>query len=80
MKTTRHRGKTIDRVSGVKVIDCTACGFKHVVPFPSEEKLKELYEKEFYEHDKPNYFSETREDKEWWMATYASYFGGEFWI
>jgi len=70
----KHRGNVLDTVDGIKVIDCKPCGFIHVSPVPTEEELKKFYETEFYEHERPNYFKETREDLPWWMATYQSYY------
>lgn len=69
-----HQGKILDKKEGVKVIDCRSCGFAHVSPTPTDEELKKFYEKEFYQHEKPNYFKETKEDLPWWMATYNNYY------
>ncbi|MFA6315432.1 MAG: class I SAM-dependent methyltransferase [Candidatus Paceibacterota bacterium] len=70
----KHFGKILDKKEGVKVVDCRACGFAHVYPIPTEEDLKKFYEQEFYQHERPNYFKETREDLPWWMATYNNYY------
>ncbi len=71
---TKHTGKILDTIDGIKIIDCNACGFVHVSPIPTEEDLKVFYEKEFYQHERPNYFKETKEDLPWWMATYHNYY------
>jgi len=73
MKQT-HPGKVIDTQDGKKVVLCRACGFTHVTPLPSESEQKQFYEEEFYQHEKPNYFKETKEDLSWWMATYGFYY------
>lgn len=70
----KHTGQILDKKEGVKVIDCRSCGFVHVSPIPTEKELKKFYEQEFYEHEKPNYFTETKEDLPWWMATYDNYY------
>ena len=70
----RHQGKTLDRKEGVNVIDCRSCGFVHVSPIPTHTQLKKFYEQEFYQHERPNYFRETKEDLPWWMATYNNYY------
>jgi len=70
----KHSGKTLDKKEDVRVIDCEPCGFIHVLPIPTDEELKHFYEKEFYEHERPNYFKETKEDLPWWMATYRNYY------
>lgn len=56
------------------MIDCRVCGFAHVSPLPSDEELKTFYEEEFYQHERPNYFKETKQDLPWWMATYHNYY------
>lgn len=70
----KHFGDTLDKKEGVQVIDCHPCGFAHVSPLPSEKELKQFYEQEFYQHERPNYFTETKEDLPWWMATYNNYY------
>ena len=74
MKDKEHRGKVLDRKDGFSVIDCSSCGFRHVVPPLSERELAKLYENDFYTKEKPNYFKETKEDLPWWMATYNNYY------
>ncbi len=70
----KHNGTRLDTVEGIRVIDCRECGFAHVKPLPSTETLKQLYEQEFYEAERPNYFKETKEDLPWWLATYENYY------
>lgn len=60
-----HSGEVVATVAGHEVIDCTICGFKHVVPLPSAEKLQSFYEDEFYQSEKENYLSEADEDFAW---------------
>lgn len=70
----RHSGTTLDAKDGARIIDCRSCGFAHVFPLPSGKELAHFYEQEFYQHERPNYFSETKEDLPWWMATYNNYY------
>ncbi len=65
-----HKGNVVDSANNFDVIDCETCLFKHIIPIPSEEELKKLYEQEFYSTEKPNYFKEVEEDSEWWRYTY----------
>lgn len=74
MREKEHKGKILDKKDGVSVLDCTECGFAHVSPIPSDAELTHFYEREFYQHEKPNYFRETKEDLPWWMATYNNYY------
>jgi len=69
-----HRGKVLDRKGGFKIIECRPCGFRHTIPLPSDKKLRQLYGESFYTHEKPAYFRDVEEDKEWWFATYHNYY------
>lgn len=69
-----HAGPTLDEKEGRTVIDCTECGFTHILPLPTEEALTAFYQEAFYAVERPKYFSDTEEDIDWWMATYRNYF------
>lgn len=60
-----HAGEVVATVDGYDVIDCEQCGFKHVIPLPSQEQLQTFYEDEFYQSEKANYLSEADEDFAW---------------
>ncbi|GAI77011.1 unnamed protein product, partial [marine sediment metagenome] len=47
-----HHGEAIDSKDGYDVIECEACGFKHVIPIPTPEELDKLYKEEFYSTEK----------------------------
>lgn len=70
MEYGKHRGDRIDSVNGFDIIECTTCGFRHVVPLPSDEELGDYYAKQFYEERLfiPEKF-ET--DREWLEMCYA---------
>ncbi len=70
----KHAGRVLEKKDGKKVINCRSCGFVHVWPTPSEKELRMFYEQEFYQHERPNYFKETKEDLPWWMVTYNNYY------
>ena len=70
----KHFGQILDKKDGVRIIDCRSCGFAHVLPIPNDKELKHFYEQEFYQHERPNYFKETKEDLPWWLATYHNYY------
>jgi SAM-dependent methyltransferase len=65
-----HAGPVLVTVDGYDVIECQACGFRHIDPLLGEEELKQFYNAEFYEKEWPNYFKNAEEDKEWWMLRY----------
>src|SRR5882757_5449496 len=70
-----HHGPVIATVDGYDVIECEACGFRHIDPLFSDEELKKFYDGEFYEKERPDYFVRMEADKEWWMLRYHHYFG-----
>lgn len=74
MDTARHYGPVLATVDGYDVIECKACGFRHIDPLLSEEDLRAFYDKEFYQTEKADYFSRAESDKDWWMLRYAHYF------
>ncbi|HCR52265.1 TPA: class I SAM-dependent methyltransferase [Candidatus Kaiserbacteria bacterium] len=74
MHTPEHSGTRVVTVDGSDVIECTGCGFKHVMPLPTPEVLKTFYEDEFYQEERKDYFKEVEEDKDWWMLTYNHYY------
>ena len=65
-----HGGPVIVSVDGYNVIECEACGFRHIDPLLSDEELKQFYNTEFYESERPDYFKNAEEDKDWWMLRY----------
>ncbi len=69
-----HPGTTLDEKEGMRVIDCSACGFAHVMPLPIAEDIQRFYEKDFYDTEMPDYFKYAEEDMAWWMATYDHYY------
>ena len=54
---TVHEGLLVTEHAGCEVIECGACGFKHLVPIPTDEK--------------PHYFERHREDLDWWNLAYG---------
>jgi len=70
-----HHGPVIATMEGYDVIECQACGFRHIDPLFTDEELKKFYDGEFYERERPDYFVRMEADKEWWMLRYHHYFG-----
>ena len=65
-----HSGPVIVTVERYDVIECEACGFRHIDPLLTDEELKEFYNTQFYESERPDYFKNAEEDKDWWMLRY----------
>ena len=70
-----HRGPVIATMDGYDVIECQACGIRHIDPLFTDEELAKFYDGEFYEKERPDYFERMEADKEWWMLRYHHYFG-----
>lgn len=68
---TDHAGVIVQSYDGNDVIGCRACGFKHLVPIPSDDELAEAYQTEYYADEKPHYFDRHREDLDWWNLAYG---------
>lgn len=66
---TEHSGIVLHSKDGFDVIDCEACGFKHIIPIPSEEELREIYKHDYHVKDKPLMLQHQLEDREWLEAT-----------
>jgi 2-polyprenyl-3-methyl-5-hydroxy-6-metoxy-1,4-benzoquinol methylase len=65
-----HRGTVIDSVKNYDVINCLTCGFKHVVPIPTNKSLENYYKTKFYGSHKPNYLAQHKKNQEWWQLVY----------
>jgi SAM-dependent methyltransferase len=63
--THAHGGEVIDRVGAFEVIECEACGFRHVEPLPSAEELTDVYRHEYYDTEKPLYLARHDQDRDW---------------
>jgi len=66
-----HNGPVFASENGFDVIDCQHCGFKHIIPLPTNEELKGAYQHDYYSQEKPLYIDRHREDLEWWNLVYG---------
>ena len=65
-----HRGKVGGGRNGHDCINCSVCGFIHLLNPPSLEELRTFYEREFYQTAKPNYAMEEKQDEAWHTMLY----------
>ncbi len=65
-----HSGIILSSVNSSDVIDCTVCGFRHIVPIPSLKDMEGQYEEDFYSNEKPGYIEKREQDSEWWNLHY----------
>ena len=66
----QHLGPLIDTKDGFDIIDCSTCGFRHIVPIPTIEELEQVYRKDYYSIDKPMYLEDVTRDLSWWHLIY----------
>ena len=61
----KHHGAVLESKNGFDIIECKECKFKHIIPIPSNEELKDLYTHEYYDLEKPLYIEDYKEDQDW---------------
>jgi SAM-dependent methyltransferase len=44
-----HKGVVVSKKGKDKVIDCEACGFKHLFPIPNKQELSDFYKDKYYD-------------------------------
>jgi SAM-dependent methyltransferase len=64
-----HGGPLVSHASGFDVIDCGACGFRHVVPLPDPVELEKEYAEVYYSEAKPTYLADASRDQDWARLT-----------
>lgn len=69
-----HEGPVAVFANDFDVVDCKLCGFKHIIPIPTEEELERVYQHDYYTQEKPLYIERYREDLDWWNMVYAQRF------
>jgi SAM-dependent methyltransferase len=65
-----HKGELCESVESFDVIDCETCGFRHIIPIPTQEGLINVYKEDYYSKEKPLYLAESKEDLEWLKIGY----------
>lgn len=50
-----HAGANIAEKDGTQIVECDQCGFRHLIPIPSEEELSHFYERQYFDAHKPTY-------------------------
>ncbi len=69
-----HKGTVVDSVNDFDVIECEACGFKHIVPIPTPQELEAVYRQDYYSHVIPQHVDERREDLDWWNLVFDDHY------
>ena len=65
-----HQGLVWETANSFDVIDCQLCGFKHIVPLPTEKELEHTYQHDYYKEEKPLYIERYMQDLDWWNMVY----------
>ena len=65
-----HQGSVLGGSNGFDVIDCSECGFKHVVPIPTEDFLSEYYKNEFVKNRPQGFYKKMESDVPWLSIFY----------
>ncbi len=60
-----HEGRRVARVDGRDIVQCDACGFRHVLPLPDAAKLEQAYRELYYGEEKPAFLAHAGEDQDW---------------
>lgn len=65
-----HSGTCLGSKDEYNVIKCSACGFKHVIPIPTEEFLSNYYTEDFVKNRPKGFYKKIEEDVPWWEIIY----------
>jgi 2-polyprenyl-3-methyl-5-hydroxy-6-metoxy-1,4-benzoquinol methylase len=65
-----HQGELIESSKGFDVIECVECGFKHIIPIPTEEFLEDYYKKDFVKNRPKGFYKILEEDYPWQKIFY----------
>ncbi len=60
-----HNGPRVAQAKGHDIIDCFACGFRHVLPLPDPASLEQEYREKYYSDEKPTFIAHAGEDQAW---------------
>ena len=64
-RTAAHNGRASLTAKGHDIIDCFACGFRHVLPLPDPASLEQEYREKYYADEKPTFIAHAGEDQVW---------------
>ena len=66
-----HEGPRIARAGGHDIIQCTMCGFRHVVPLPEPRAFEHTYRDVYVREQPPGAPSPLSDDKNWSEIAHA---------
>lgn len=59
-----HAGRVLDQMERHAVIECVPCGFKHLHPIPTSAELDAFYDREYFQHARPDVLDEDQREVE----------------
>ena len=65
-----HKYEQFWENNGLRVIECLSCGYKHLYPLPTDEDLKNIYEKKFGNEIRKNFSKKKRRDEKYWALAF----------
>jgi SAM-dependent methyltransferase len=68
-----HSGEVVTKRDDLKVIDCKACGFYHLMGLPTAKQLAGFYADDFWQHTKIGARAWMDEQIAWWTAIYGDW-------
>ncbi len=66
----RHEGTCLGSKDEFQVIDCEVCGFKHIIPIPTEDYLKAYYQDHWVENRPAEFYEKLESDFDWHREFY----------
>ncbi len=60
-----HSGKILEKKNEFEIIECSLCGFIHVIPIPSKEDIEKVYQSTYYQDVKPAYIEKSLDEQDW---------------
>lgn len=61
----RHAGPVVAEVNGLRVIECSSCGFRHLDPLPDDDERAWYYRHEYHGD---GHFARVARDEDWYRA------------
>ena len=71
---TSHHGPVVDRMEAYTVIDCAACGYRHVAPLPGDEEIERWYREHHYSDPARDRIDYYERDRDWWLIAFGDVF------
>ncbi|MBJ6724839.1 class I SAM-dependent methyltransferase [Geomesophilobacter sediminis] len=68
-----HSGEIICSKDDVRVIDCTVCGYRHLLPVPDKEFIASFYKKQYFVTTQDDYYEKQLADNDYLNFCFSEY-------